>query len=99
MNLITPRGSAPNPNHRKQTTEKTMKTTETFATRAEAQKIVDQLDRKTYYLAHGEHSRPDYTVRKVKGEDAYYIHARRYYYAGTLHARPSGPLGWEDINS
>jgi hypothetical protein len=64
----------------------------TYSTRKEAQAIVDRLDNMTYYLAHGEHSRPDYTVRKVRGEDAYYIHARYHYYSGTLNTRKSGPL-------
>ena len=76
-----------------------MKTTETFTSRAEAQSVVDTLNSGTYYLAHGEYARPEYTVRKVRGGSEFYIHARRYYYAGTLHARPSGPLSWEDINS
>jgi hypothetical protein len=64
----------------------------TYNTRKEAQAIVNQLDSMTYNLAHGEHSRATYTARKVRGEDAYYIHAKRYYYAGTLNARKSGPL-------
>lgn len=73
----------------------TTETIATFATRKEAQAIIDELDSYVYELAHGEYERPDYTARKVRGEDRYYIHARRYYYAGTFHARPSGGLGWE----
>jgi hypothetical protein len=64
----------------------------TFATRNEAQKLVDRLNSGTYYLAHGEYARPDYTVRKVRGGDRYYIHARRHYYAGTFYAGKSGAL-------
>lgn len=64
----------------------------TYATRNEALTVVERLNSGTYYLAHGEYGRPDYTVRKVRGEDRYYIHARRYYYAGTLNVRPSGPV-------
>lgn len=73
-----------------------MKTTDiaTFATRDEALAIVKSLDSATYYLAHGEYERPDYTVRKVRGEDRYYIHAKRYYYAGSFNARQSGGLDW-----
>lgn len=64
----------------------------TYPTRSEAQEIVSILDRGVYELAHGEYERPDYTVRKLRGEDVFYIHARRYYYAGTFGAKPSGPL-------
>ena len=66
--------------------------TATFATKSEALALVDGLDAATYYLAHGEHSRPEYTARKVRGESRYYIHAKRFYYAGTFNQRPSGPL-------
>jgi hypothetical protein len=31
----------------------------------------------------------------VRGEDRYYIHAARHYYAGTFNQRPSGPLSLE----
>jgi len=64
----------------------------TFANRQQAQELVDQLDNATYHLAHGEYARPDYTARKVRGKDRYYIYAKRYYYAGTIGAVPSGPL-------
>jgi ABC-type Zn2+ transport system substrate-binding protein/surface adhesin len=63
-----------------------------YNTRKEAQAIVDQLNGMTYYLAYGEHSRATFTVRKVRGEDAYYIHAKYHYYAGTFNARKSGAL-------
>ncbi len=64
----------------------------TYATRSEAQAVVDGLNSGTYYLAHGEYARPAYTVRKVRGESVYYIRAKRFYYAGTFNQRPSGPL-------
>ena len=67
----------------------------TFATREEAKAIIADLDSCVYELAHGEYERPHYTARKVRGEDRYYIHARRYYYAGTFYARPSGGLDWD----
>ena len=69
-----------------------MTTTQTYATRAEAQKVIVGLNSGTYYLAHGEYERPDYTARKIRNGDRYYIHARRYFFAGTLYARKSGPL-------
>jgi len=64
----------------------------TFATRNEAQEIVESLDNQVYELAHGEYERPDYKVRKVRGEDAYYIHANYYFYAGTFYAKQDGGL-------
>jgi hypothetical protein len=77
----------------------TMTTTQTYATRAEAQKVIVGLNSGTYYLAHGEYERPDYTARKIRSGDRYYIHARRYFYAGTLHAKKSGPLTVYDLDS
>ena len=68
----------------------------TYTTRQEAQQVIDRLDAGTYELAHGEYARPDYTVRKVRGENAYYIHVRYYYYAGTLYAKHNGPLSQEE---
>ncbi len=70
-------------------------TTATFTTKAEAQALVSKLDNRTYVLAHGEYERPDYSVRKVRGENLYYIFVRRYFYAGTFHAAKSGPLDGE----
>jgi hypothetical protein len=64
----------------------------TYVTRAEAVIVVNELNSGIYHLGHGEYSRPHYTVRKVRGEDSYYIHARRYFYAGTLNAPTSGAL-------
>ena len=64
----------------------------TFATRQEAQATIAKLNSGTYRLAHGEYERPDYTARKVRGEDCFYVHAKRYYYAGTFNAMPSGPV-------
>lgn len=71
--------------------------TATFASRSEAQAIISQLDRGTYYLSHGEYARPHYAARKVRGEDHYYIHAKRYFYAGTFNATPSGPISEEIV--
>ena len=71
--------------------------TQTFQTRAIAQSVIGRLESGTYYLSHGEYSRPHYIVRKVRGVDRYYIHAIRNFYADTFNARPSGPLTWEDI--
>lgn len=73
----------------------TTKNLATFATREEAKAIIADLDAACYILAHGEYERPDYTARKVRGEDRYYIHARRYFYAGTFYALPSGGLDWD----
>ena len=73
--------------------------TQTYATRAEAQKVIVGLNSGTYYLAHGEYERPDYTARKLRNGDRYYIYARRYFYAGTLHAKKSGALTVYDLDS
>jgi len=64
----------------------------TFATRSEALAEIKSLNSVTYYLAHGEYERPDYTARKVRGEDRFYIHAKRYFFPGTFYAVPSGPV-------
>ena len=64
----------------------------TFKTRSEAQSIIDEMDAQTYYLAHGEYARPIYTARKVRGEDAFYIHAYYFFYSGTFYAAQNGPL-------
>jgi hypothetical protein len=58
--------------------------TATFSTRSEAQAVIAGLDSATYYLSHGEYERPTYTARKVRGESRYYIHAKRFFYNGTL---------------
>ncbi len=80
-------------------TTNNMTTPQTYATRAEAQKAIAVLDSGTYYLSHGEYERPDYTVRKLRNGDRYYIHVRRYFYAGTLHAKKSGALTIYDLDS
>ena len=72
--------------------------TATFATRSEALAEIKILNSGTYYLAHGEYERPDYTARKVRGEDCFYIHAKRYFFAGTFNARPSGPMHIEEVS-
>jgi hypothetical protein len=67
--------------------------TKTYATHAAATADKNKLDAQVYYLAHGEYERPDYSVRKLRNADgAYYICAKYYYYAGTLHVRKNGPL-------
>lgn len=71
-------------------------TNATFATRKEANEIIDGLDSCVYHLAHGEYARPEYRARKVRGEEKFYIHARRHYFFGTFHAQPSGALKWDD---
>jgi hypothetical protein len=71
---------------------RTENTVAKFTNREIAQALVDELDSRDYILSHGEYGRPDYKARKVRGEDAYYIHATYYYYAGTLYAKQDGPL-------
>lgn len=78
---------------------KQMSTPQTYATRADAQKAIAVLNSGTYYLAHGEYERPDYTARKLRNGDKYYIYARRYFFAGTLHAKKSGALTVYDLDS
>lgn len=68
-----------------------------FKTRAEAQTYARRLDAATYELSHGEHSRPEYRVRKIRGRGEYEIYARYYYYYGTLNTRQNGPIAAEDI--
>jgi len=65
---------------------------ETYETRADALAEKKQLDSGTYYLTHGEYERPDYSVRKIRGQAGYYIRARYYYYSGTFYTRKDGPL-------
>lgn len=73
--------------------------TQTYVTRAEAKKVISVLNSGIYYLAHGEYERPDYTARKIRNGGRYYIHARRYFYTGTLHAKKSGALTVYDLDS
>jgi len=75
-----------------------MTTPHTYATRADAQKAITGLNSSIYYLAHGEYERPDYTVRKLRNGNKYYIYARRYFFAGTLHAKKSGSLAIYDLD-
>ena len=70
----------------------------TFATKAEAEAVIAKLDNCTYILAHGEYERPDYTARKIRGEDRYYIFAKRYFYANTFYAAKSGPVDTETVH-
>ena len=77
-----------------------MTTTDTaaiYATKSDAQAIVNGLDAVTYHLAHGEYERPTYTARKIRGQSSYYIHAKRFYFPSTFYARPSGPLSSNEI--
>lgn len=66
--------------------------TQTYATRADALKAIANLNEGIYYLSHGEYARPQYTARKLRNGNRYYIYARRYYYAGTFNAPKSGAL-------
>lgn len=63
-----------------------------FKTKESATAYASKLNSGTYYLAHGEYERPDYTARKIRNENTYYIHAKRYFFAGTFYATPSGPV-------
>lgn len=65
---------------------------ETYATRADAIAEKSQIERGTYYLAHGEYARPILKVRKLRGQDQYYILVQYFYYPGTFYARKNGPL-------
>ncbi len=67
-------------------------TPHTYATRAEAFIIVNALNSGIYHLSQGEYARPHYTARKLRNGSRYYVHARRYFYAGTLNAPKSGAL-------
>ena len=67
-------------------------TTYTTADRNQAKSIAQSLDDATYYLSHGEYSRPEYTVRKVRGKDKYEVFAKYSYYDGTCHRKQNGPI-------
>lgn len=64
----------------------------TTTDRSKAKAIAKKLDSTTYYLGHGEYSRPDYKVRKVRGEGKYEIYAKYQYYAGTYNRKQNGPI-------
>ena len=49
----------------------------------------------TYYLRHGEYERPDYTPRRYK--DGWGIHAKHYYFSGTLYAPEDGRVSLDHI--
>lgn len=68
-----------------------------FQTREQADSYAQRLDAATYELSHGEHSRPEYIVRKIRGRDEFEIYVRYHYYQGTLNARQNGPLAAEEI--
>ena len=63
--------------------------------KAAAKAIATKLDNAVYYLGHGEHSRPQYTVRKVRGFAKFEIYAKYFYYTGTLHRKPNGAISTE----
>jgi len=44
----------------------------------------------TYYLNHGEYSRPEYSVRRYK--DGWGVHVKYFYYPGTLYVPKDGRL-------
>ena len=67
-------------------------TTATFATKSEAQIIASALDNATYHLGHGECSRPEYTVRKIRNGTGYEIYAKYSYYAGTFNRKQNGAI-------
>ena len=71
--------------------------TATFTTKAEAQAVINKLDSGLYYLSHGEYERPHYTVRKLRGKDRYYIHAERFFYAGTFYAAKGGAIDADTV--
>ena len=71
----------------------------TYENRLDALRAITNLNSCTYYLAHGEHTRPDYTARKIRNANRFYIHAKRYFYAGTLHAKKSGALTIHDLHA
>lgn len=74
-------------------------TTHTYTTLVDALKAITSLNSGTYYLAYGEYARPDYTARKIRNGARYYIHAKRYFYAGTINAPKSGALTIRDLHS
>lgn len=67
-----------------------------FDTREEAKAFLEKYDSGTYYLHHGEYSRPNYSVRKIRNENAFGIYVTRYYYPTTLNAKKDGFLTWEE---
>lgn len=64
----------------------------TTTDKAEAKAIAAKLDNATYRLGHGEHSRPQYTVRKVRRSADFEIYAKYFYYAGTFNCRQNGAI-------
>ena len=74
-----------------------MKDIKTYRTKQEAQEVADKLDSGTYYLAQGEYACPDYSVRKTRNENTYYIYRKVYFYADTLGGGKSGPVTSEEV--
>lgn len=50
-----------------------------------------------YTLRHGEYGRPEYYIRKVRGQDDYYIYAKYFFLPGTIGAPKNGPLSQYEI--
>ena len=55
-----------------------------FSSREKAQQKIEELDQTVYYLAHNEYERPEYTARKVRNKDQYYIHINQYFYGASV---------------
>lgn len=70
---------------------------QTYKTKAEALADIQKIDTGIYFLHHGEYERPSYSARKVRGDEMYYIHVKRYYYSGTFYPHKSGPLTREEV--
>jgi len=65
-----------------------------FETKEQAEKVINYLNRGTYYLSHGEIDRPSYAVRHNK--NGYYIRIKCYFYKNTFNTRyPS--CEWADL--
>ena len=70
-----------------------------FKTRQEAQDLIDRVDSETWVLRHGEYQRPDFKVRKTKGEESYYIRAIYYYRIGTYLMQDDGPISKDEYEN
>ena len=68
----------------------------TFKTKEEAQALIDGWNNGAYSCRHGEYSRPDCKVRKIRSAEAYGIYIKYYYLSGTFGAKRNGFLTWED---
>ncbi|HNQ19450.1 MAG TPA: hypothetical protein PKI46_00150 [Bacteroidales bacterium] len=50
-----------------------------------------------YTLRHGEYEQPDYSIRKEKGSNDYYIYVRYYFYNNTINAPINGRISPEEL--